>query len=297
MAAAVIRWLLGDLPEREREEDSGLLVVWVCTIAAMGMWLALREGIKGGPMAVGAWRMVAHGCLPLAAVGLWELRAAWRRGGFRWGPGLLALAGTGVLLLPVGMRFTKGGGKWLVAQPELHMALPGAIGAMVLLMGLYRLGAKPEAWGIGFGDWRWWLPHHGVLLVGLIPVLIATTWLVPAMSEHYPMHKAARTSLDALEVSLSSLALDFVGWEFLFRGFMLFGIARRGDALVAILLPSIPFYLLHDAKPDLEMAASYFGGVLAGWFCLRARSFFPLYIIHVVTISTVSCTAYWIRNG
>ena len=120
---------------------------------------------------------------------------------------------------------------------------------------------------------------------------------MPPLAHYYPLYKPAQTSFSELELSLSAIALDFVGWEFLFRGFLLFGLARRGDALMAILLQSLPFFLLHGPKPELEMISSYVGAIFAGWFCLRARTFFPLWVIHVAIISAVSLTAFWIRNG
>lgn len=165
-----------------------------------------------------------------------------------------------------------------------------------MILGLGQTGARLKDWGIGFGDWRWWLPHHGLLLLALIPLVALTTWLVPPLAHYYPMYKPARTSFTALEMSMGGLALDLLGWEFLFRGFLLFGIARRGDAVMAALLQAVPFFLLHSPKPELEMGSSFVGGVFAGWFCLSARSFFPLYVIHVAIITTVSVTAFWLRN-
>ena len=73
--------------------------------------------------------------------------------------------------------------------------------------------------------------------------------------------------------------------------------ARRGDALVAILLHAFPFFLLHGNKPEIELLSSFVGGIFAGWFCLRARTFFPLYVIHIVMITTVGFTSFVMRNG
>ena len=120
--------------------------------------------------------------------------------------------------------------------------------------------------------------------------------MVPALAHYYPMYKPARTSFDALVMSHVALAVDLAGWEFLFRGFLLFGIARRGDAVLAMFLQALPFFLLHSPKPEIEMISSFFGAVLAARFCLRARSFLPLWVIHVSIITTVGFTAYWLRH-
>jgi len=296
LARAAWLWLLGDIPELPREPGSAVLVSVVCTAAAAGMWLSERHGLHGGPMAVGAWRMLVHGCVPLAALAAWELHVARGRGQFAPAPAAIVALGVTLLLLPVALGLTKAGASALVASPALRMVLPAAVGATLVLGALRAMGARLGDWGIGLGDWRWWLPHHGVLLLALLPVIAAVTCMVPALAHYYPLYKPARTSLDALQLSLTGLAVDFVGWEFLFRGFLLFGIARRGDAVLAMLLQALPFFLMHEPKPELEMLSSYFGGVLAGWFCLRARSFLPLYVIHVAIITTVSVTAFWLRH-
>lgn len=293
---AVVQWLLGDVPELERRPESLALAILVCTVGATGMFLGTRRDLHGGPMPVGLWRMLVHGGLPLAAVGLWELRARWKAGSRSPAAILLALAGVALLLAPIVLRFDHANAKAEVAEPYARLLAPAALGAVFVVYGLKQLDAKLEDWGIGFGDWRWWLPHHGLLLLALIPAVSITTCLVPALAHYYPMYKPAQTSLPALEMSCSALGFDLFGWEFLFRGFLLFGVARRGDAWAAILLQALPFFLLHSPKPELEMISSFVGAIFAGWFCLRARTFFPLVVIHVAIITAVSATAFWLRQ-
>lgn len=283
----LVRWLFGDLPELERQPNSGPMVIGVSFAAALGMWLGLRHAFKVDPMVTGSWRMLAHGGPALAAVGLLELY--FRRG--REGA-VLVVAGALLLVGPLFFRLTEAGEIAIAGDPVVWLVLPGLLGTVLVLTGMRRMGARREDWGIGLGDWRWWLPHHGVLLLCLLPVVALATWQVDSLHDYYPLYTPARTSFSALVTSHIALALDFVGWEFLFRGVLLFGIARRGDALLAIVLQAFPFFLLHYKKPELELLTSFGGGILAGWFCLRARSFFPLYVIHLVMISTVGITAF-----
>jgi membrane protease YdiL (CAAX protease family) len=242
--------------------------------------------------------MAVHGGLPLAAVGMWELWVRRRARGDARG-GVVAfvgtLAGVALLLAPLVARFSTAGAAAMATSPGTWIVLPDLCGTVLLLAALRDLGARLADWGIGLGDWRWWLPHHGVLLGLLVPVLVATTWLVPPLAAFYPVYKPARTHLDALVLAHGALALDFIGWEFLFRGFLLFAVARRGDALLAILVQALPFFLLHSPKPEIEMLSSFVGGIFAGWFCLRARSFFPLYVIHLTMITTVGCASFALR--
>ncbi len=294
---ALVRWLLGDIPERVREPDSGALVVWVSFAAAIGMWLGLRHQPKGDPVLTGTWRMLVHGGIPLVAVALWELREAWRRGPTPSPAAIgLSVGGIALVLAPIAARFTDAGLAAQSAQSFANMARPGLLGGALLLAGLYAARRDLTKWGIGLGDWRWWLPHHGVLLAALVPVLMLTTWIVEPLAAYYPVNKAARTSLDGFAWAHLGIALDFIGWEFLFRGFLLFAAARRGDALMAILLHVFPFYLLHHNKPHIELLSSFVGGIFAGWFCLRAGSFLPLYVIHLTMITVVGFTSFMMRN-
>lgn len=293
-----MRWLLGDITDRAREPDSGALVVWVSVAAAIGMWLGLRFQLKGDPVLSGSWRMLVHGGVPLVAMALWELREATRKGPrpTRAAVGLVA-GGIALVLAPIAARFTDAGLAAQVAHSFANMARPGIIGAGLVLAGLVLARRDLTKWGIGLGDWRWWLPHHGVLLAALVPVLVAVTVIVEPLARYYPVNKAARASLDGFVWAHLGISLDFIGWEFLFRGFLLFAMARRGDALLAILLHVFPFFLLHGTKPHVELLSSFVGGIFAGWFCLRAGSFFPLYVIHVVMITTVGFTSYLMRQG
>ena len=73
--------------------------------------------------------------------------------------------------------------------------------------------------------------------------------------------------------------LDLIGWEFLFRGWLLFGYARRFGAN-ALWIQSVPFALAHIGKPELETLSTIFGGFAFGWVAYRTRSFLYPFLIH-----------------
>lgn len=83
-------------------------------------------------------------------------------------------------------------------------------------------------------------------------------------------------------------------WEFLWRGFFLFGLARVIGPGPAILIQAIPFALLHIGKPEVETLTTIFGGTGFGFIAWRTKSFlYPVlihYIILVVTILIASGT-------
>ena len=125
----------------------------------------------------------------------------------------------------------------------------------------WRSGADLEDWGFSFGDWRWWLPRVALFAFLAIGMVVFVSYLSPDMRRAYPLMREARESLTALARYELSLGWYMLGWEFFFRGFLLFGLAKRGDVRLAILVQAIPFHILHQHKPELEMAASFVGAL------------------------------------
>ena len=73
--------------------------------------------------------------------------------------------------------------------------------------------------------------------------------------------------------------LDLIGWEFFFRGFLLFTYARRFGA-DALWLQAVPFALAHIGKPSIETLSTIFGGFAFGWLAYRTRSFLYPFLVH-----------------
>ena len=128
---------------------------------------------------------------------------------------------------------------------------------------------SPRDFGFTFGDWK-----AGILLtLGGIILITPILWWVSrgnaAMQEYY------KSSVNGLPWST---LLDLFSWEFLFRGWLLFGLARKFGP-EAIWLQAVPFALAHVGKPELETLSTIFGGFAFGWVAWRTKSFFyPLFI-------------------
>ena len=73
--------------------------------------------------------------------------------------------------------------------------------------------------------------------------------------------------------------LDLIGWEFFFRGWILFGYARKFGP-EALWLQAVPFALAHLGKPEVETLTTIFGGFAFGWVAYRTRSFVWPFLIH-----------------
>ena len=73
--------------------------------------------------------------------------------------------------------------------------------------------------------------------------------------------------------------LDLLGWEFFFRGFILFTYTRKFGP-DGLWLQAVPFALAHIGKPEIEALSTIFGGFVFGWIAYRTRSFLYPFLIH-----------------
>jgi membrane protease YdiL (CAAX protease family) len=279
-----VRWFFGQLPAVPREQDRTALIA-ILAVACGVMLVGELFAVRGHPVLRGAWRGMLHGALPLAvAIGLS------RRIGPPSGRRAVA-AGALALILPIAIRLATH--KHIFRDEPVLLAVPLALGLSCLAVAARGFDSRP--YGCGLGDLKWWGPRLGVCLAVLVPALVLAVVLDPALASFYPTWKPARQGGSAFVLSHLGVALDFIGWEFLFRGFLLFGLARLWGPKRAIWAQAIPFFLLHYYKPPLELISSLPGGLAAGWFCLRAGTFLPLWIIHVVQMTTVGAVAVWLR--
>jgi len=138
-----------------------------------------------------------------------------------------------------------------------------------LLIVLLIFRESPAAYGFRLGNWK-----TGLLLT-LAGILIGAP-IVWFSSRGGAMHAYYASQLSGLPWNT---LFDLFGWEFFFRGFMLFAYARRYGP-DAIWLQAVPFALAHIGKPEIETLSTIFGGFLFGWIAWRTRSFLYAFLIH-----------------
>jgi len=94
----------------------------------------------------------------------------------------------------------------------------------------------------------------------------------PAMLERFPINRHAGQSLSMFALHAATYFLYYMGWEFFFRGFMLFGLrASVGDAN-AVLIQTLASALVHIGNPAAETFGAIIAGLLWGMLALRTRS-------------------------
>lgn len=154
------------------------------------------------------------------------------------------------------------------------------------------LASVPLGWwldlrslGLRLGQVRHWLPPiligAAIALLGI--VAIADT---PAFRADYPYVPFTPQGLGLFTFREALEVIDMFGWEFFFRGVLLFALAARLGTVPAVLIQATLFACAHVGKPELEIYGSIFGGVFLGALCLRVRSFFPAFVAHELVFSS-----------
>ncbi|MEO0184755.1 MAG: CPBP family intramembrane glutamic endopeptidase [candidate division WOR-3 bacterium] len=138
---------------------------------------------------------------------------------------------------------------------------------------------KPKDYGIRIGDYKVWTKDILIILCIMIPILLVV-FIFTNFKTVYPLSHTARRGINNLLIYEFVHLCYMFGWELFFRGFMLFGLSKKIDPRLAILIQTIPFALLHYRKPPLEAYGSIIAGIFLGIIAIRGRSFLPCAILH-----------------
>ena len=184
-----------------------------------------------------------------------------------WGYDLNLLAVVGVSTLVLVLR----------RYYPLNIDFPQATALIYYLLvplaaGLLLFRHKPWQYGIRIGRWRSSIVLTAVCLAAMAPILYEASTM-PEFRSYYRMDVVDWSDL------LLNTALLMFAWEFLFRGYMLFGL-EESIGKSAIFVQTVPFVLLHLGKPFLETLLCIPGGFIFGYVAYRTRSVLPCFIIH-----------------
>lgn len=139
-----------------------------------------------------------------------------------------------------------------------------------LLVTLFIFRESPREYGFTLGDWRAGLILTVGGILSMTPMILFLGRANSSMQNYY----------DGFTAYLPwTTLLELFGWEFIFRGWILFGYARKFGP-EAIWLQAVPFALAHIGKPEIETLSTIFGGFAFGWIAWRTKSFFYPFLIH-----------------
>jgi len=118
-----------------------------------------------------------------------------------------------------------------------------------------------------------------LFLAAMLPVLLAASRF-PVFYNHYPLQSRAGENAAYFAYFQLTYGFYFLCWEWFYRGFLTFGLARGFGAAPAIALQAVGFGIMHIGKPLPEVYGSFVAGAALGWLALRGRSFFPCFVLH-----------------
>jgi CAAX protease family protein len=134
------------------------------------------------------------------------------------------------------------------------------------------LRRNPLDFGIKLGNVKVWSFYVVVTFIIAFPILfIASRSTVLAAYYVVPRFNVVKYSIET--------TIYLFAWEFLFRGFLLFGLKDKLNES-SILVQMIPFVLLHFGKPEIETISTILTGIYFGYVAYRGNSYWPAFIIH-----------------
>ncbi len=139
-------------------------------------------------------------------------------------------------------------------------------------------GTKLNEIGLTKGDVKFWILWTFIFLIIMV-LFVKIASNLPDFKNYYPQYKPAKEDVKIFWIYESIMFIYFIGWEFLYRGFLL-GMLRKRLNELAIIVQMVPFALLHIRKPEIEGLGSILAGIFLGILVYRGKSIIPCVIIH-----------------
>jgi membrane protease YdiL (CAAX protease family) len=145
----------------------------------------------------------------------------------------------------------------------LYLVIP-----LMFILLIFR--ENPKDYGFTLGNWKLGLAYTVIGVLLMAPIIYLLGRGDASMKAYYERF------LPGLPWTTF---LDLIGWEFVFRGWILFGYTRKFGP-EALWLQAVPFALAHISKPEIETLSTIFGGFAFGWVAWQTKSFVWPFLIH-----------------
>jgi membrane protease YdiL (CAAX protease family) len=138
---------------------------------------------------------------------------------------------------------------------------------------------KLSSYGLQIGDWKFGLIAAGTMAPAMI-VLGFLSAQDPRFLVEYPLYHGAGASAIAFFQHAFLYLAYYLGYEFVMRGFIQFGLRDAFGDWHAILTQTAISCLFHIGKPGAEIYSSILGGLLWGIVVFRSRSLWYVLFVH-----------------
>jgi hypothetical protein len=172
---------------------------------------------------------------------------------------------------------------WFLADGVIMFLVPAILIKTVLREKLSDFGFK-------LGDVRFGMTTSLIFLAVMLVVVFIVSGTKEFLSAYPQGGKKAGESIPTFMLYELCILVYMLGWEFFWRGYMLFGLKPK-FGYYSVFIQMIPFFILHKGKPDLELFASIIAGLILGLQAIRCGSFIYAWILHwlvMVAIDSLS---------
>ncbi|MFA5624466.1 MAG: type II CAAX endopeptidase family protein [Bradymonadales bacterium] len=159
-----------------------------------------------------------------------------------------------------------------------HLTALLILGILPFLVAKFWLKMSFEDLGLRFKRCKTELLIVFACLLVMLPVIYIFSH-TPSFSEQYPKLKLIGKSWRYFAFYQAAYLIKWLSWEFFFRGFMLFGLAKRFGSS-AILMTTMPFVIAHLGKPELEVFGAIIAGIILGKLSYNGKSIYPTVLLH-----------------
>ncbi len=223
------------------------------------------------------------------AARVWRhLQAETREMGFAWRPTLVVVWVSLVLLLPEyhkGIWFndllrTAGGDAFFHFCRTSQINLKFVLRVVVPIAFLVAMRERLGGYGLGLGKVK-----TGLKLCLCFYVLYIPCFIVLFMNAGFQAHYGGIVKhIDSIPAffmkQVIPIAVLALRTEFLYRGFLLFGVKRHYGAWAGILVQIIPYVLMHGHKAPMEAFGSLPVGLALAYLAVKTESIWYGAILH-----------------
>ncbi len=164
---------------------------------------------------------------------------------------------------------------WFISDSIILFVIP-----VLIIKFLFK--EKIKNYGVNLKNLKYGL----LIILFSIIIILPVTYIISLSKEFsnfYPMYQGLNQNIKIFLMYESFLLLFLFAWEFIWRGFMLFGLEEK-FGWYSIFIQMLPFVILHNGKPVLETFSSILGAIFLGALALRTRSIIYGFIIHTAII-------------
>jgi len=187
------------------------------------------------------------------------------------------IAGNPTRLVDSGLFGTAGGGP-IPAEVAFTLSFL-LLGVIPALTSKHLLSRSPRELGLGLGDYK-----AGLFLLAVgVPVAIVAAYIgagSPAIATEYPLGNGLSRSLPVFLPYVIFYGVYYLGFEYLYRGYLLLGLAERLGSVRVNLLQSVIATAAHIGKPPVELISAFPASLAFGWVALRTKSIWYALLLH-----------------